>query len=138
MVTCTAMASGILLAILPGNLPFLPQNSVQLRIHELIPLAQVLALAAFVAHPKLHQNPPGNPVVFEMRGKDAVQAKILKSVAQHFSRSLCRIALSPVRHTEPVAEFAVLMLVVDAQPNAANLPPVSAEGDRQPDFAGLS
>src|SRR4029077_19517959 len=97
----------------------------------------MFALAAFVAHPKLHQNPARAWVLFEMRGEDAVQPKVCESVPQHFLPRLCRIALSPVREAKPVTKFGVVMLVVDAQPDAANLPPVGTQGNRQPDLVRL-
>src|SRR5579859_1833091 len=130
MVTCTAMASGILLANLPGNLPFLPQDPVQLRIHELIPLAQMFPLAAFIAHAELLQNPAGRGIVLEMRGEDAMQTEVFESVAQDFTRGLGGVALAPVWNAQPVAQFAVLMLRLQAQADAADLASVSPERDR--------
>src|ERR1700683_3809011 len=127
------MASGILLAILP----FLPQHAVQLRVHELIPLAQMFALAAFVAHAQLHQNAAGRWIVPEVRGEDAMQTKVNESVAQHFTRSLSRVSLAPIGHAQPVAKFGVLVWVLDAEAYAANLTAITAQGGRQPDLAGL-
>src|SRR5271165_278288 len=137
MVTCTAMASGILLANPSRNLPFPPQHPIQLRIHELIPLAQVFALATFVTHAELDKNPSRSGVVLEMRREDAVQLQVFKSVAQHLASCFGRVALSPIRHAQPVAEFGVLVLGIDAQPDAADLAAVTAQRGRQPELARL-
>ena len=63
---CTAIASGILLANAVSLLPFPMQDAVKLRIHELIPLAQMFALAAFIAHAQLPQNSAGSGIVPEV------------------------------------------------------------------------
>src|ERR1700733_13363250 len=127
------MASGILLALLP----FLPQHAVQLRLHELLPLAQIFVLPDFVAHAQLHQNAAGRWIVPEVRGEDAMQTKVNESVAQHFPRSLGRISLSPIGHAQPVAKFGMLVWVLDAEAYPANLTAITAQGGRQPDLAGL-
>src|ERR1700685_3337530 len=105
MVTCTAIALGILLGNLSGNLPGIlplwPQDAIQLRIHKLVPLAKMLALAAFVTHAELSQNLSRGGIVFEMRSENSVQLQIFKSVAQHFPSCLCGVALPPIRRAQP-------------------------------------
>ena len=63
----------MLLGFLTRNIPLRPQDAVKLRIHELVPLAQVLALAAFVTHAELQQNSSRGRIMLEMRSEDAVQ-----------------------------------------------------------------
>src|SRR5579871_2510625 len=69
-----------------------------------------------------------------MRGKDAMQSKILKSVTDHFLCGLRRVTQAPVLHAQPITEFGVPMLRFQAQADAANLPPVVTECDSQPDL----
>jgi hypothetical protein len=59
---------------------------------QIVPLAQMFALAALVAHSQLLENFSGRRIVFEMRCENAVQGKVFKSVAQHFARRLRRVA----------------------------------------------
>src|SRR5215469_18927732 len=108
------MASGILLASLPGNQPFLPQEPVQLGIDELIPLAEMLALASLIAHAELFQNSARSWIVFEVRREDSVQAEVLESVAEHLLPRFGRVALSPIRHSKPVAELSMMVLLFDS------------------------
>src|SRR5215469_7023278 len=97
----------------------------------------MFALAAFVAHAQLAQNVSRRRIVLEMRGKDAVQAEIAESEAQHFAPGLGGVTLSPIRDSQPIAEFGVLVMSIDAQADAADLPPVAAQGNGQPDLVGI-
>src|SRR5580698_5388246 len=127
------MATGILLA----RPPFFAQDAIQLRIDIPVPLAQMLALAALIAHTELAKNSTGRRIVPEMRSIDSVQPQILKSVTHHLSRGFGCVTLSPIRDAEPVANLSMLMLQVEAQSHAANLPPIGAQRDCQPKFVGF-
>src|SRR3974390_2799280 len=127
MVTCTAIASGILLANLLFLLPFPPQDAVQLGINKLVPFAQIVSRGG---------------ILFEMGGVNAMQAEIFESVTQHLSRRLGGIALAPILHAQPIAQFGVLMRRVDAETDATDLASVdltftAAQRDGQPDLAGF-
>src|ERR1700692_3092356 len=69
-----------------------------------------------------------------MRSEDAVQSKIFESVAQKFSRRLRRIALSPVRHAQPVAQFGLLMLQGKPQADASAQTSALAKSNGEADF----
>ena len=97
----------------------------------------MLPLTALVAHAQLAQDISRCWIVLEMRGEDAVQAEVVKTVTQHRARSFGGIPLSPVGNAEPIAEFSVLMLGVNRQADAADLPPVAAQRDGQPDLVRI-
>src|SRR5579864_8181201 len=69
-----------------------------------------------------------------MRGKDAVQTKVLESVAQDFPRRFRRIALSPIRHANPVAKLGMLMFQGKSQANASAQLSAIALSDGETDF----
>src|SRR5438270_11804593 len=66
-----------------------------------------------------------------------MQMKHFKTIAQHFSRGFGRVALAPIRQAEPVSNFGMLMLRIDAKADAADLPAVSAQSDCQPQFISI-
>src|SRR5947209_6654930 len=124
--------SSILLGNVFAALPFLPQKAIEFRIHKLVPLAKVLALAALVTHPKFPENSSGRGIVMEMRGENPMQVQIFKAIADQFPRCLRRVALAPVGSAEPVSEFGMLMFRIQTQSGAAVLPAVTAQRNRQP------
>ena len=73
--------------------------------------------------------------MFEMRGENAVQLEIFKSVAQHFPRGLGSKALAPIRYAQPVAKFGVAMLRVEPESNSSKLTSVNTMGDGEPEPA---
>src|SRR3954447_18751607 len=97
----------------------------------------MFALAALVTHAQLLENVSGCWIMFEMRRKNAVQSKLLKSITQYCPRRLCRIPQPPIGNSQPVAKFGMLMLLVEAQANPANLPFVRAASDSQPQLPWL-
>ena len=80
----------------------------------------MFSLAAFVAHPQFRQDSSGAGIVLEVQCEDAVQMQLFKTVAHEYPRGFRGIALPPIGHAHPVAQFGMLMLLVDHQPNAAN------------------
>ena len=70
-------------------------------------------LTAFIAHAKFLQDSARCGIVFEVRREDSVQAEIFESVAEYLLRRFGRVALSPIRHPKPIAEFGMLVLLFD-------------------------
>src|SRR5579859_5751162 len=67
-----------------------------------------------------------------MRGEDAVQSQVFKSVAQDFPPSLRCVSVPPVGNTEPIAKFGVLMIWCKPQADSSAQKTAIAQSDGEP------
>src|SRR5258706_16426065 len=100
MVTCTAMAIGILRP-LPDRY-FLAKNGVHLQINKFAPLENGLPRTALVLHANFAKNVSGCPVALEVSGEDAVECELLESVLDNGPGCLGCVAVAPVGNTDPI------------------------------------
>src|SRR5579864_915249 len=66
-----------------------------------------------------------------------MQMKILESVTQEFAGSLRRVAIPPMRDTQPVTQFCMLMLLCGIQPCPADEPSIGEQRDGQMEFSSV-
>jgi hypothetical protein len=90
------------------------QHPVQIEVVEFAPLADMRPLAAFVSHADLLQDARRCCILPDAGRIDTSQLQRFEAVVQCRARCFGRITTSPKGNSNPVAEFGVLMILVDA------------------------
>src|SRR5215470_7777316 len=99
MVTCTAIALGILLH---ASQEVFAKNGVAFEINELVPLTNCLSHSPLVLHSELFENFAGRVVSGEMRGENTIEFQLLKAIANNRPGRLCGVAVAPKWYANPV------------------------------------
>jgi len=82
-------------------------------------------------HANFAEDVSGGRILPEVRGKNAIQLGVLKSMTHHCLGRFCGISISPVGNANPIAQFSAPMFHLGMEPDAAAKASVAAQPNRQ-------
>src|SRR5436189_3119037 len=131
MVTCTAMALGILL---PLSSHVFAKDGVLFDVNKTVQFPKRLPHATFILHADFLQNSSRGVIAQKMGGIDAVEFEVFESISHYGPCRLGGVTISPERHTNPITKFCALVVIIGMKADAAAQATVFANPDQQPKF----
>src|SRR5438067_6018442 len=102
MVTCTAMALGILL---PLSSHVFAKDRISFDVDETVQFPKRLPQPTFVSHADFLQNSSRSVIAWKMGGIDAVEFEVFESISHYGLCRLSGVTVSPERHTNPITKL---------------------------------